>query len=149
MKDEDYIERHERVLLSALGKSWLWRASRLIIGVIPPVGALVMLAHCSLLTLGYRAKLTEWIFDCSLFGFVAWIIVSLAYGFCWVHRAFITYGVMISFCIDFQRSFGFGILREPLHIAMVALGVLLFYIFIKKKAWNEFYNRNINHLSEK
>ena len=108
MKDEDFIERKEKILLAALGKSWLWKASRLIIGIIPPVGALVMLIHCSLLSMGYRAKLTEWIFDCSLFGFIAWIICSLAYGFCWVHRAFATYGVLISFCIDFQRSFGSG-----------------------------------------
>lgn len=84
-----------------------------------------------------------------VFGFIAWIIVSLAYGFCWVHRAFATYGVLISFCIDFQRSFGFGVLRQPLQLLMVALGLLLFFVFIKKKAWNEFYDRNINHLNEK
>lgn len=89
MKDEDFIERKEKVLLAALGKSWLWKASRLIIGIIPPVGALVMLVHCTLLSFGIRVKLTEWIFYCSLFG------------------------------------------------------------FIKKKAWNEFYDRNINHLNEK
>lgn len=51
MKDEDFIERKEKVLLAALGKSWLWKASRLIIGIIPPVGALVMLVHCTLLAL--------------------------------------------------------------------------------------------------
>lgn len=49
MKEEDFIERKEKKLLAALGKSWLWKASRLIIGIIPPVGALVMLIHCSLL----------------------------------------------------------------------------------------------------
>ncbi len=64
------------------------------------------------------------------------------------HRAFITYGVLISFCIDFQRSFGFGVLSGPLHLLMVALGLLLFFIFFKKKAWNEFYERNINHLND-
>ena len=135
MKDEDFIERKEKVLLAALGKSWLWKASRLIIGIIPPVGALVMLVHCTLLSFGIRVKLTEWIFDCSLFGFIVWIIISLAYG--------------ISFCIDFQRSFGFGVFRQPLQLLMVALGLLLFFVFIKKKAWNEFYDRNINHLNEK
>ena len=54
MKDEDFIERKEKVLLAALGKSWLWKASRLIIGIIPPVGALVMLVHCTLLSFGIR-----------------------------------------------------------------------------------------------
>lgn len=145
--DEDYIGRHERVFLAVLGKSWLWRMSRVLIGVIPPVGSLVMLAHCVLLSFGIKAKLTEWIFDCSLFGFVAWIIVSLAYGFCWVHRAFITYGVLISFCIDFQRTIGFGILREPMYHLTVLLGLFLFLVFFRKKAWNEFYHRNINHLN--
>lgn len=144
MKGEDFIERKEKILLAALGKSWLWKASRLIIGIIPPVGAFVMLVHCILLSFGFRVKLTEWIFDCSLFGFIAWIIVSLAYGFC----SFATYGVLISFCIDFQRSFGFGVLRQPLHLLMVALGLLIFFVFIKKKAWNEFYERNINHLNK-
>lgn len=148
MKDEDYIERHEKEVLAVLGKSLLWKSSRLVIGIIPPVGAMVMLLHCALLSVGIKAKLTEWIFDCSLFGFVAWIAVSLAYGFCWVHRAFITYGVMISFCIDFQRTVGFGYMRQPLHLAMVALGVFLFFVFFKKKAWQEFYNRNINHLNQ-
>nr|WP_294873551.1 hypothetical protein [Prevotella sp.] len=120
----------------------------MIIGIIPTVGALIMLVHCTLLSFGILVKLTEWIFDCSIFGFIAWIIVSLAYGFCWVHRAFATYGVLISFCIDFQRSFGFGVLRQPLHLLMVALGLLLFFVFIKKKAWYEFYDRNINHLNK-
>lgn len=54
MKDEDFIERKEKILLAALGKSWLWKASRLIIGIIPPVGALVMLVHCTLLSFGIR-----------------------------------------------------------------------------------------------
>ena len=54
MKDEDFIERKEKVLLAALGKSWLWKASRLIIGIIPPVGAFVMLVHCTLLSFGIR-----------------------------------------------------------------------------------------------
>lgn len=147
MKEEDYIGRKERKLLSVLGKSLLWKASRLLVGIIPMVGAFVMFLHCCLLSLGYRARLTEWIYDCSVFGFVAWIIVSLAYGFCWVHRAFITYGVAVSFCIDFQRTVGFGSLLQPLHILMVGIGAFLLFVFVRLKAWNEFYDRNINHLN--
>ena len=30
---------------------------------------------------------------------------------------------------------------------LAALGLLLFFVFIKKKDWNEFYDRNINHLN--
>lgn len=146
-RKEDYIEYRERIMLSLIGKGRIWKMSRLVIGLIPPIGALVMLAHCLLLMLGIKAKLTEWIFDCSLFGFIAWIIVSLAYGFCWVHRAFITYGVLISFCIDYQRTIGFGFMLQPMHVVTVALGSFLFAVFVKKKAWQEFYIRNINHLN--
>ena len=147
MKENDYIGRKERKLLAVLGKGFLWKVSRLLVGIIPMVGATVMFLHCCLLSLGYRSRLTEWIYDCSLFGFVAWIIFSLAYGFCWVHRAFITYGVAVSFCIDFQRTVGFGQLLQPIHLLMVGIGAFLLFVFVKLKAWNEFYERNINHLN--
>lgn len=146
-RKEDYIEGRERIMLSLIGKCRIWKMSRVVLGLIPPTGALVMLLHCVLLTIGVKVELTEWVFDCSLFGFVAWIIVSLAYGFCWVHRAFITYGVLMSFCIDYQRTIGFGFMLQPLHVTMVVLGSVLFFVFIKKKAWREFYVRNINHLN--
>ena len=32
---------------------------------------------------------------------------------------------------------------------IIYIAALLFFVFIKKKAWNEFYERNINHLNEK
>lgn len=146
MKEGDYIEMKERIMLRIIGKSRIWKMSRLVIGLIPPVGSLVLLVHCLLLMAGIKVRLTEWIFDCSLSGFVAWIIVSLAYGFCWVHRAFITYGLMMAFCINFQRTVGFGSWLQPMHIAMITLGSFLFLVFIRKKAWQEFYIRNINHL---
>lgn len=146
--DDDIIAKIERYVIANIGKSIIWRASRLIVGIIPPLGAFVMLCHCTLLLNNIHFCMTEWLFDCSLLGAVAWLIVSLAYGFCWVHRAFITYGVMIGFCIDFQRTFGFGSMLIPLRYAMVILGVVLFAIFIHKKAWEEFYHRNINHLDK-
>lgn len=35
-----------------------------------------------------------------------------------------------------------------IYIVGIALGLLLFFVFIKKKAWNEFWERNINHLND-
>lgn len=143
--DNDIIAKIERYIIANIGKSIIWRTSRLVIGIIPLIGATVMLCHCVLLLCGIHFFMTEWIFDCSLLGAVAWIIVSLAYGFCWVHRAFITYGVVISCCIDYQRTFGFGSMLVPMRYIMVILGIAIFAIFIKKQAWREFYKRNINH----
>lgn len=138
---DNYITSLDHGLYDLLGRSWLWRFSRFVVGIVPPVGSLVMLLHCCLLLSGYRFKMTEWIFDCSLLGAMAWFSLSFAMGFCWVHRAFITYGVLISFCIDFQRCFGFGVLLTPMRTLMVCLGVSLFAFFIRRKAWNEFYKR--------
>lgn len=138
MKDDDFIARRERIMLALLGRCRIWKASRLAVGVVPVVGALVMLIHCTLLSFGVRCYLSEWVFDCSVFGYVAWVIVSFAYGFCWLHRAFCTYGVAVSFCIDFQRAVGFGHYLPAMHVAMVAAGVALFAFFIRHKAWHVF-----------
>lgn len=134
----DYITRRERIILSLLGKCRIWRMSRVVVGIIPLVGSLTMLAHCVLLLCGLRSIFTEWIFDCSVFGFVAWILISLAFGFCWLHRAFCTYGVLVSFCIDFQRTFGFGSMLIPMRLCVVLVGLILFVVFVYDKAWREF-----------
>lgn len=136
-----YITRLDRNFYLFLGRSWLWRFSRFVVGVVPPLGAFFMLLHVCVLLSGGRLWMKEWIFDCSLLGALAWLSLSFAMGFCWVHRAFISYGVLISACIDFQRCFGFGSLLTPMRTAMVCLGVLLFAFFIRRKAWNEFYKR--------
>lgn len=141
MSIDKYIENSDLRLFLWLGRSWTWRMSRFVIGVVPPIGALIGLLHCSMLLGNYRFPMTEWLYDCSLLGALAWFSLSLAMRFCWVHRAFISYGVLISACIDFQRCFGFGSLLMPMRTLMVCLGVSLFAFFIRRKAWNEFYKR--------
>lgn len=142
----DYISKRERIILALLGKCWIWRMSRVVVGVVPLIGSLVMLIHCALLLDGIHSYFTEWIFDCSVFGFIAWIIISFAFGFCWVHRAFCTYGMLISFCIDFQRTFGFGSLLIPMRWLALVAGLILFAFFIREKAWKEFYVRTLNDI---
>lgn len=141
MSIDKYIETADRRLYISLGRSWLWRFSRFVVGVVPPIGALIMLLHCCVLLSGGKLWMTEWVFYCSLLGALAWFSLSFAMGFCWVHRAFISYGMLISACIDFQRCFGFGVLLTPMRTLMVCLGVSLFAFFIRRKAWNEFYKR--------
>lgn len=138
---EKYIASLDRHFFLWLGRSWTWRMSRFVIGVVPPIGALIGLLHCSMLLGNYRFPMTEWLYDCSLLGAVSWFITSFAFGFCWIHRAFVSYGVLVSFCIDFQRTFGFGSLLFPARLSMVLLGVFLFAMFFYRKAWQEFYKR--------
>lgn len=138
---EYYIARFDHRFFLWLGRSWTWRVSRFVVGITPPLGSLIGLVHCSLLLGGYRFPMTEWIFDCSLLGAIAWFITSFAFGFCWIHRAFISYGILVSLCIDFQRTFGFGRYLFPARLFMVLLGIFLFAMFLYLKAWREFYKR--------
>ena len=143
---DDYIAKRERVIIALLGKCRIWKASRVVVGTVPLIGSLVMWIHCVGLLCGRKCCFTEWIFDCSVFGFIAWIIISMAFGFCWIHRAFCTYGVFVSFCIDFQRSVGFGSWLTPMRWLAVLAGFFLFVVFIREKAWKEFYRRSLNHV---
>lgn len=52
MSIDKYIENADRCLYLFLGRSWLWRFSRFVVGVVPPVGALIMLLHCCVLLSG-------------------------------------------------------------------------------------------------
>ena len=140
---DDLITRLEFLAVRHCGAHKLIMLSRVAVGVIPPFGSLIMILHCVLLLCGIRSTLTQWIYDCSLFGFVAWIIISFGFGFCWVHRAFVTYGVLVTFCIDFQRTIGFGSWLMPLRWSAVIMGITLFAFFIKRKAWTEFVSHNI------
>lgn len=89
-------------------KELTWRISRISVATIPLVAMLIMWGHCCLLLAGIDPKLTQWVFDSSLLGYVAWIIISLSFGFCRMHRVFITYDMLTTACVDWQRSVGFG-----------------------------------------
>lgn len=143
---QDLITRIEFATVRHCSTHKLMMMSRIAVGVIPPFGSLVMLLHCILLVAGFQSTITQWVFDCSAFGFVAWILISLAFGFCWVHRAFISYGVFVTFCIDWQRTIGFGAMLHPLRWTAVIIGVTLFVFFIRRQAWMEFAEHNINRL---
>lgn len=39
-------------------------------------------------------------------------------------------------------------MKRKEKVLLAALGMLLFFVFIKKKDWNEFYDININHLNK-
>lgn len=140
---DDIITRLEYLTVRHCSSHKLIMLSRVAVGVIPPFGSLIMMLHCILLVCGIHSTLTQWIYDCSLFGFVAWIILSFGFGFCWVHRAFISYGMLVTFCIDYQRTVGVGSWLIPLRWLSIIIGIILFVFFIERKAWTKFVIYNI------
>ena len=106
----DSCDEIEQRFDSGLGAKWYHRCARMLVGLIPPLGALLLLCHVIILLLGQDWHVASSVFKLSLCGFLLLIILSKVFGFCWVHRLFITYNFIVSCCIEFQHFWGgFGL----------------------------------------
>lgn len=52
-------------------------------------------------------------------------------GFCSLHRYFIAYTSIVSYCIKFQDSIGFGNFLTPMRWIMLIVEIILFIILIR------------------
>ena len=102
----DGCDEIEQRFDSGLGAKWYHRCARLLVGLIPPVGALLLLCHVIILLLGQDWHVASSVFKLSLCGFLLLIVLSKGFGFCWVNRLFITYNFIVSCCIEFQHFWG-------------------------------------------
>ena len=59
------------------------------------------------------------------------IILSKQLGFCSLHRHFIAYTSIVSYCIKFQNSISFGNFLIPMRWVMLIVGIILFIILIR------------------
>ena len=135
----DSCDEIEQRFDSGLGAKWYHRCARMLVGLIPPLGALLLLTHVILLMLGQDWHVASPLFKLSLCGFLLLIILSKVFGFCWVHRMFITYNFVVSCCIEFQHFWGgFGRWLGLMRLLVVILGVLVFSIFFRRRAWKDF-----------
>lgn len=101
---------------------------------IPPVGALLMWGHISLLLAGVNVGTGELIGGTPVFMTVLMLLCSYVFKFCALHRAFIYYNAAVYLCIHFQRWSGFGEWLTPMRWVMFFAGaLLLLYLIINYK----------------
>ena len=114
------------------------RLSRFLIGFLPVFGAFWFVVNVSWQIVGNESHLLGLVFKHAFLWMVLITILSIAYEFCWVHRAFVLYDYLISISIEHQIEVGFGELIHPIRIFKLAIGLMLFIVFIKNNCWREF-----------
>lgn len=114
------------------------RLSRFLIGFLPVFGAFWFVVNVSWQIVGNESQLLGLVFKHAFLWMVLITILSIAYEFCWVHRAFVLYDYLISISIEHQIEVGFGELIHPIRIFKLAIGLMLFFLFIKNNCWREF-----------
>ena len=117
------------------------RISRIMIGFLPVFGAAWFIVNVALqITIG-ESMLLGLVFKHSFLWLILITVLSIAYEFCWVHRAFIAFDYLVSISIEHNIEVGFGEWLYPLRVIKIALGLLLFFIFIHNNCWREFFEK--------
>lgn len=143
----DIIRSTDRRIIDAIGGSAKFRKlARALIGTVPGVATLVMTVHVGLLLLGFNFGFAAILFEYALIWFLLLTILSISFEFCWVHRAFCAYNLIISQCIEYQEHFGFGCYLTPARWLALLLGVFLLYAFIRERCWRTFTDKINNQI---
>ena len=114
------------------------RLARFLTGFLPVFGALWFIVNIIMqITIG-ESLLVGLVFKHAFIWMAFITILSIAYEFCWVHRAFVLYDYLISISIEHQIEVGFGDWLYPIRVLKIAMGLFLFFIFIHNNCWNDF-----------
>ena len=114
------------------------KLARFLTGFLPVFGALWFIINvCLQITVG-ESFLLGLVFKHAFIWMCFITILSIAYEFCWVHRAFVLYDYLVSISIEHQIEVGFGEWLEPLRILKIVFGLFLFFVFIHNSCWHDF-----------
>lgn len=134
-----FIKYIDRRIARKVGVVRFRRISRFIIGFIPTFGILWfvgIIAHN--LVFEEHINLAGYVMVYQFAVFLLLTTLSFAYEFCYVHRGFILYDYIISWCIQYQTRTGFGEYLTSMRIASLIIGLLLIYEFIRNNCWHDF-----------
>ena len=112
------------------------KISVIVLKILPVICAFAMLFHVSLLVTrrfdeNRIIEATECTISLPVEPALTAIILSKQLGFCSLHRHFIAYTSIVSYCIKFQNSIGFGNFLIPMRWVMLIVGIILFIILIR------------------
>ena len=104
----------------------------------PVIMAIVNYIHVVCLLCGHRGPVAEAAAGIGILPALYMLINEWGYGFCWLHKALVTYSVLVYACIYVQRLVGFGHFLIYAHMVVFALGSwLLITLAINFKAYEK------------
>lgn len=137
----DVIKYIDARIIHKVGVQRARRLSRFLIGFLPVFGALWFIANVSIqITIG-ESYLFGLVFKHAFMWMLLITILSIAYEFCWVHRAFVLYDYLVSISIEHQIEVGFGDWLFPVRVTKIIIGLLLFFVFIHNNCWHDFFEK--------
>lgn len=137
----DVIRYIDDRIIYKVGVQRARRLSRFLIGFLPVFGALWFIANVTMqITIG-ESYLFGLVFKHAFMWMLLITILSIAYEFCWVHRAFVLYDYLVSISIEHQIEVGFNEWLFPLRVTKIVIGLLLFFVFIHNNCWHDFFEK--------
>lgn len=137
----DIIRYADARIIRKIGVLRARRLSRFLIGFLPVFGALWFIVNVVMqITVG-ESFLLGLVFKHALLWMILITILSIAYEFCWVHRAFVLYDYLVSISIEHNVEVGFGEWLYPVRIIKIALGLFLIFVFIHNNCWRDFIDK--------
>ena len=114
------------------------KLSRFLIGFLPVFGASWFIINVLMQVTVGESFLFGLVFKHAFIWCILITILSIAYEFCWVHRAFVLYDYLVSISIEHQIEVGFGEWLYPIRVFKITTGLLLFFICIHHSCWHDF-----------
>ena len=137
----DVIRYIDARIIHKVGIQRARRLSRFLIGFLPVFGALWFIANVTMqITIG-ESYLFGLVFKHAFMWMLLITILSIAYEFCWVHRAFVLYDYLVSISIEHNIEVGFNEWLFPVRVTKIVIGLLLFFIFIHNNCWHDFFEK--------
>ena len=137
----DIIRYADARIIRKLGVLRARRLSRFLIGFLPVFGAVWFIVNVAMqMTIG-ESWLLGLVFKHSFLWLVLITMLSIAYEFCWVHRAFVLYDYLVSLSIEHNVEVGFGEWLYPVRVVKITIGLFLFFVFIHNNCWRDFWHK--------
>lgn len=100
----------------------------------PVIGAFVMWTHVIQLLFGWNFYLAEYSFSLPLFPWLVCMLWSKAFNFCAMHRCFISYTTLVTYCINIQEDVGFNnLILARVIVCLIGLILFIWFAFRYKK----------------
>lgn len=106
------------------------KLATVVLKYIPILTAFLMMVHALFLILGKHFIFAECLSSLALLPAIVIYFVSDALKFCWLHKSFTLYTLVVDGCIKIQRYFNFGEYLTISRIIVLFIGLILFSILI-------------------